>query len=98
MNRLEEKRLEVLKTIKPICDALGIKEYDYIVKETGQTETLKINNVLIGCSANSINAVVNELVGYIFVSRFVKYRGLGAFQTQVLNHIKAYWIDKGVKE
>lgn len=45
MSRIEElniKRTEVIKAIKPICEAFNLK-YDYIVKETGQTETLVLN-------------------------------------------------------
>ena len=56
MSRLEElniKKTEVIKAIKPICKAFNL-EYDYIVKETGQTEILVLNGQKIGCSYNSI--------------------------------------------
>ena len=39
---LQEKRIEVLKEIKPICSAFGIEDYDYIVSDKGQTEILRI--------------------------------------------------------
>ena len=39
---LQEKRAEVLKKIKPICEAFGIEDYDYIVSDKGQTEILRI--------------------------------------------------------
>lgn len=88
---LQEKRLEVLKAIKPICEAFGIKDYDYIVKNEGQKETLVVEGTKIGCSCNSIYAVKQELIGYIFVGMW-KDRSLGAFDTQVKNVIKRYWI------
>lgn len=92
---LKNKRIEVLEAIKPICDVFGIIDYDYIVKESGQTETLRINDVYIGCSHNSIMAVKHELIGYIFITTFCKYRCLGAFSTQTKNVICAYWLDEG---
>ena len=91
MEYLENKRLEVLEAIKPICKAHGIKDYDYIVRKSGQRETLRVGTVNIGCSANSISAVIQELVGYIFIMSW-RGRGLGAFDTQAKNVIRRYWI------
>ena len=92
MEELKEKRVEVLKTIKPICEAFNI-EYDYIIKETGQTETLVLNGQKIGCSCNSISAVINEVIGYIFVKIYCRDNWLGHFRTQTLNVIKQYWLN-----
>lgn len=89
---LKKKRVEVLDAIKPICDVFGITDYDYEVKESGQTELLRIKNTKIGCSCNSISAIVEELIGYIFVTRWCRNRYLGAFKTQTLNVIREYWI------
>lgn len=91
---LKQKRLKVLEEIKPICDVFGIKDYDYIVKETGQTETLRINDTYIGCSHNTIISVKDELIGYIFINTFCKRRSLGAFSTQTKNRIREYWLSK----
>ena len=79
---LQEKRAEVLKKIKPICEAFGIEDYDYIVSDKGQTETLRIGTTKIGCSCNSIFAVKQELVGYLFICYF-RERPLGHFKTHV---------------
>lgn len=68
---LKKKRLEVLERIKPICDAFGIKDYDYIVKETGQNECLRLYDTYIECSCNSIEATMEELIGYIFIKFIV---------------------------
>lgn len=92
MKHLNDKRIEVLKTIAPICEAFNIKDYDYIVKESGQRETLRIGDVKIGCTFNSISAVVDELIGYIFITRWCKNRWLGSFSTQTKNIIRQYWI------
>lgn len=92
MKYLENKRKEVLEAIRPICEAFGIRDYDYIVQESGQRERLKLNDVYIGCTANSIDAVINEVIGYIFVTRYCRERSIGAFRTQTLNCVKRYWI------
>lgn len=89
---LQSKRIEVLKEIAPICEAFNISDYDYIVKPTGHKEILRIGEVEIGCSLNSIDAVIDELIGYIFITRWCKRRYLGAFSTQAKNVIKQYWI------
>lgn len=86
---LHRKRKEVLQEIKPICEIFGIHDYDYIID--GRVETLRIYDVHIGCSLNSISAVVDELIGYIFIARWCKNRSLGAFSTQTKNVIKRYW-------
>lgn len=90
--QLKKKRIEVLEAIKPICEAFNL-EYDYIVKETGQTETLVLNGQKIGCSCNSIDATINEIIGYIFVKIYCRNNYIGAFRTQTLNVIKQYWLN-----
>ena len=90
--QLKKKRLEVLEAIKPICEAFKL-DYDYMVKETGQTETLVLNGQRIGCSCNSIEAVINEVIGYIFVKIYCRNNYIGAFRTQTLNVIKQYWLN-----
>ncbi len=96
MEYLERKRLVVLKEIKPICESFNITDYDYEIKETGQTETLRVNDTRIGCSLNSIEATVQELVGYLFIATWRK-RSLGAFETQVKNVIKVHWLEGETK-
>ncbi len=93
MKDLELKRVKVLKAIKPICEAFNIKDYDYIVEETTQRETLVLNVTKIGCTWNSIDAIIEELIGYIFITKWCTNRSLGAFRTQTENRIKEYWED-----
>jgi hypothetical protein len=93
---LIEKRLEILDVIKPICEAFKITNYDYEVDEEKGIELLRLNDTRIGCSCNSVSAVVDELVGYIFIKRWSHNRSLGAFEKQTTNVIKAYWV-KGEK-
>lgn len=90
MEYLKMKRIEVLNHIKPICEAFGIKDYDYEVSETGQREALRIGKTRIGCSSNSLSATVEELVGYIFIMTW-RNRSIGAFNKQSKNVIKQYW-------
>lgn len=94
---LQEKRTDVLKVIKPICDAFGIQKYDYEISKEGHREVLKINDTRIGCSCNSISAVIDELIGYIFIKKWCRNRFLGAFETQTKNVIKSYWMIEGPK-
>lgn len=93
MESLERKRIEVLKEIKPICEAFDIKDYDYIVNPTGQKEILRVYDTKIGCSSNLILAVKHELIGLIFIKEWCRYRSLGAFSTQTKNVIKRYWLE-----
>ena len=88
-----DKRQQVLEAIKPICEVFKIEEYDYWIDEERGIERLVVQGTEIGCSCNSISAVIDELIGYIFVQRWTRNRSLGAFQTQTLNVIKRYWID-----
>lgn len=92
MEELKEKRIKVLEAIKPICEAFDL-EYDYIVKEEEQTETLVLNGQKIGCSCNSVSAVINEVIGYIFVKIYCRDNWIGHFRTQTLNIIKQYWLN-----
>ena len=91
---LKKKRLKVLERIKPICDVFGIKDYDYIVKETGQTECLRLYDTYIGCSHNSIEATVEELIGYIFIKIYCKRRSIGTFRAQTLKQIRMFWLSE----
>ena len=84
-----DKRDKVLKAISPIMEAFDIKDYDYEVNNT--KETLRIYNTRIGCTANSIDAIIDEIIGYIFINRWCRYRSLGTFSTQAKNAIKRYW-------
>lgn len=86
---LKEKQKEVLEAIKPICEVFNL-EYDYIVKEEGQTETLVLNGQKIGCSMNSIYAIKNEVIGYIFATIYC-HDNWWYHKPQTLKHIKQYW-------
>lgn len=86
------KRDEILAEIKPICEAFNINDYDYIIDvETGK-EQLRLYETLIGCASNSISAVVDELIGYIFIKIWCGNHSLGAFSTQCKNVIRQYWV------
>lgn len=91
-NKEEYRKLmreKVLEVIKPICDAFGITNYDYIYDE--HQERLILEGQAIGCACNSIGATVNELIGYIFAKHYAK-ETYWAFKPQTLAHIKRHWI------
>lgn len=90
---LIKKRIKVLEAIKPICEAFKISNYDYEVDIKNKREVLIIYDIKIGCNCNSIEAVKNELIGFIFLRTWCRHRSLGAFNTQCKNVIKRYWID-----
>ena len=93
-NYLIDKRKEVLKEIKPYCDLFKIADYDYFINTEAGGEVLKLNDTYIGCSCNSISAVIDEVMGYIIINFYCKNRSLGAFRTQTMNEIKRYWINR----
>lgn len=85
---LEKKRLEILEYIKPICEAFNI-EYDYVIGKYGDfSETLILNGQEIGCSMNSIFAVKEEVIGYIFVKNYNRW---WYHKPHALKAIKSYW-------
>lgn len=86
---LQQKREAVLNTIKPICDAFGIKDYDYVVDDR-LSERLVFEGTQIGCTSDSIAAIVKELVIYLFVN-YASDR-LYNFKKQSLNELTRYWI------
>lgn len=88
----EEKIKKVVQEIKPICDVFNIK-YDYVWDAKTNQEYLILNGQKIGCTGNSISAVKDELIGYIFISTYCKNRSLGHFRKQTMNEIKSYWIN-----
>ena len=61
----EKKRETVLETIKPICEAFEITDYDYVIKDNGQLEVLWVEGTGIDCTRNSIAATVKSLVHHI---------------------------------
>lgn len=84
------KRETVLETIKPICEAFGIADYDYICND--EQERLVIEGTQIDCRCNSIGATVRELIVFIFVT--YGSDKLGAFKAQTLNQLKRCWIEE----
>ncbi len=91
INHILKKKQEVLDNIKPICEAFGIKKYDYEININTLSETLVLNDTRIGCSCNSVSAVVEEVVGYIFIKIYCKNR-YWYHKPQTIKAIKQYWI------
>ena len=85
------KRQKVLMTLAPYLELFGI-EGDYQITETGG-EYLVLDGQKIGCTSNSIDAVFQEFIAYIFVECYCRHRSLGAFEKQVLKQINTYWRD-----
>lgn len=81
---------QISNRIEPICKVFDIYDYGYAVDEKG-VETLVLNGQEIGCTGNSVEAVVDELIAYIFINRYCRNRSLGAFEKQTKNYITRYW-------
>lgn len=94
MKYLEMKRLKALEKIKPICEAFAITDYDYEINDDVYTEVLILNNTKINCSMNSISAIIDEIIGYLFINYYCENRSLGAFETQVKNRITYSWMKR----
>ena len=88
---LVKKRKEVLSTIEPMLKAFGIEDFDYVITNKNQ-EILIIQGQKIGCTLNSISAIVNEVIGYLFVNIWARNNGSMPFKTQTLNFVRHYWI------
>lgn len=86
------KKQKVLMTLAPYLELFGI-EGDYIITETGGEllEYLVLNGQKIGCTCNSVEAIFDEFIAYLFVKIYCRNRSLGAFEKQTLNRIKQYW-------
>ena len=81
---------QISEEINPICKVFNINSYGYEIEENGN-EWLLLNGTKIGCTGNSVSAVIDELIAYVFITRYCKNRSLGAFHKQTINHIKKYW-------
>lgn len=92
---LQEKRVEVLKTVKPILEPFDITEVDYVIDENTKQEILVIEKAKIDCSCNSIEAIIQEVVGYLFIKTWVPSSRILYYDPHV-NHciemITHYWI------
>ena len=87
---LLKKKEEVLSTVEPILTAFGISDFDYQIGAYDE-EYLIINGQVICTTLNSISAIKDEVIGYLFVNIWNKNRELGAFKKQTLNVVKRYW-------
>ena len=68
----EGKRNKVIATIEPICNAFGIKDYNYVCDL--HKEMLVVEGEMIDCSRNSIGAIVAELINYIWENTYATKR------------------------
>ena len=96
-NYFAEKVRQIDKEIAPICKVFNINDYGYEVDEN-RNEFLVLNGQKIGCTGNSISAVIDELIGYIIITKYCRNRSLGAFDKQSKNYIKRYWIAERKQE
>lgn len=85
---LQNKRIDVLNLIKPICENFSIK-VDYIIEDDNR-EILKLDDTRIGCTSNSMRAILEELIGYIFIKIYCKNRWW-THKPQTMKAIKKYW-------
>ncbi len=93
---LKEKRMRVLATIKPILKPYGITRVDYVIDDKTYQETLVIENTRIGCTCNSMEAILQEVIGYLFIKTWVPLRCTvnNPHIDCCLEIITRYWIDK----
>lgn len=89
---LQLKRETVLETIKPICEAFEITEYDYVVD--GGREYLELEGTKIGCSMNSISATVRQLVNYIWMKITYPNVYLEGSEENIYNTLTRCWMEE----
>ena len=85
---LQNKKIEVLNLIKPICENFSIK-VDYIIEDDNR-EILQLDETRIGCTCNSMSAIFEELIGYIFIEFYCGNRWW-THKPQTMKAIKKYW-------
>ena len=93
---LQEKREEVLRVIKPICNSFGYAddEYEYIADfNSNPKELLVIGDARICCTGNSIKAVRTELLGFLFIQGY-RDKDLGHFKQHIFNKIMVHYLPK----
>ena len=78
-----------MKEIRPIYRNFNIF-CDYIINSEDYSEKLLLDNTLIGCTGNNIQAIKEELIGYIFIHYYCKNRWW-THKPQTMNAIKKYW-------
>ena len=93
---MKRKYEEIMKEITPALHAFGVNDFGYEItlsenKNYTESEWLRIGKDYIGCHSNSVSAVIEELVGWLFIRIWCRNRHLGAFKTQTKNVIKQYW-------
>lgn len=86
---LEKKRNSVLKVIAPLMSYFQITNYDYKIAHT--RETLVIEGTCIECALNSIGAILNELVNYIWIKTYAEDFYLGEHSEDLLHILKSSW-------
>lgn len=91
-NYLKAKRERIMEIITPICDACNIRDYDYVVDDN-LDEWLVLDGTRICCTATSVEYIIPELYGYMFIKNWKRpWRGaLGEHQDDVLNEITLFW-------
>lgn len=91
---LEEKRMKVLNTIIPVLRTFGITKVDYEVNLETYQETLVIDDTRIRCTCNSIEAILQEVIGYLFIKTWVPPRILVSdpYVDHCVEVITHYWV------
>jgi hypothetical protein len=85
---LESKRKKMIEKLKPICEPWGLS-FDYLIDEQGG-EVLVIQGQKIGVTGNSEEAIIDEVLGYLFVNRYCRHRS-GVMPYTAVNAVKRYW-------
>lgn len=88
---LDKKKRDVEKAIVPVLNAFGIKEWRYeYTEEEPYEEWLTVNGQKICCTWNSEEAILMEIVGYLFLTRHPAAREDTA--EEIKSRIYQYWI------
>lgn len=68
--RQDDRKKEVLAAVIPALNAFGITDVDYVIEE--KRHVLIVEGVQISsCEYNSIQAIMQEVAGYIFAKRWI---------------------------
>ena len=88
---LEDKKGSVEKTVFPILNAFGITNWSYEYTENEPYEEwLTVNGQKICCTWNSEEAILTEILGYLFLTRHPAAKEDTA--EEIKSRIYQYWI------
>ena len=82
-----EKKDKLMEKLTPLLKMFEITDYEYIMLDNPYFEILRIADIYINVSANSVEATINEALACLILRSDPNYKGVG-------NEMKLSWMSK----